>query len=87
MTLPDDDTIRSLLADFADVQIDSDEWSTNGGAFVNHDWHAVAVRKARNRHWTGALTWKSALLSDKPRIQYVRSVRVSSSTSIRAMIQ
>ncbi len=44
MNLPDRDALLSLLADFADVQIDSDEWSTNGGAFVNHDWHAVAVR-------------------------------------------
>ena len=44
MNLPDRDAFSSLLADFAEVQIDSDEWSTNGGAFVNHDWHAVAVR-------------------------------------------
>lgn len=44
MNLPDRDALLSLLADFAEVQIDSDEWSTNGGAFVNHDWHAVAVR-------------------------------------------
>ena len=44
MNLPDRNQVESWLSDFHDAEINFQSWTTNGGRYVNVDWHVVATR-------------------------------------------
>ena len=43
MTLPNRAQLNSWLRDFSKAEIDLETWTTDGGRYINVDWHATAT--------------------------------------------